>query len=86
MKFGVKKLKKCHSWNFEKDLDQGLSAKIWGFEHFLQKRSLKVSNFLHDDSRQKGALFEDGAILRETFNLGLGIGGGQGQKNCFCSF
>ena len=41
------------------------------FGHFLQNCSLKVSNILHDGSRQQGALLEDGAIFRKNLNSGL---------------
>ena len=46
-------------------------SKIGVFEHFLQNRSLKVSNFLHDGIRQWCAYFEGGDIFGKDLNLGL---------------
>ena len=46
-------------------------SKIEVFEYFLQKRSLKVSNILHDGRRQQGASFKCGAIFGKNLNPGI---------------
>ena len=46
-------------------------SKIGDFADFLQKLSLKITNFLHDGRRQSSASFEYGAIFGENLNPGL---------------
>ena len=45
-------------------------SKMWVLGIFSQ-RALKVSDFLHDARRQKGASFEYGDIFGENLNPGL---------------
>ena len=49
--------------------DGGFSLKMWSFDNFLIEHSLKVSNFLHNSRRQKGASFDCNFVSVKCLNV-----------------